>query len=57
MPKLNHMNNAIPSPLRDIWDFANFRPHYATGLGAAFHTDSIEMLKALPSSSLDLVMT
>ncbi len=57
MPKLLHANNSIPEPLRGIWDFAGFRPHYATGLGAAFHTDPMEMLKAMPSSSLDLVMT
>ena len=33
------------------------KPYYSTDLGAAFHGDSIEMLTALPSSSVDLVMT
>lgn len=57
MPKLHRATSAIPEPLQNIWGFAGFRPYYTTGLGAAFHIDSMEMLKAMPSSSLDLVIT
>lgn len=32
-------------------------PYYATELGAAFHVDAKELLKKIPSSSIDLVMT
>ena len=33
------------------------RPFYSTPFGAAFHTDAIELLRKLPSDSVDLVMT
>lgn len=32
-------------------------PAYSTPSGAMFHLDAIELLRALPSSSIDLVMT
>ncbi len=34
-----------------------FTPNYSTPLGAMFNTDSIKILNAIPSDSVDLVMT
>ncbi|MFB3893806.1 MAG: site-specific DNA-methyltransferase [Phycisphaerae bacterium] len=34
-----------------------FRPYYSTDLGAAFQVDSLRFLSALPSASVDLVLT
>jgi site-specific DNA-methyltransferase (cytosine-N4-specific) len=33
------------------------KPYYSTNKGVAYHGDSLEILRALPSSSVDLVMT
>jgi site-specific DNA-methyltransferase (cytosine-N4-specific) len=33
------------------------RPYYQTELGGAYHIDAIELLRSIPSSSIDLVMT
>lgn len=35
----------------------NSKPYYATQHGAAFHDDSLEVLRALPSGSFDFVVT
>ncbi len=34
-----------------------FKPYFSTSQGAAFNLDSMKVLKALPSSSVDLVLT
>ncbi len=36
---------------------SSLRPAYSTPGGALFQIDAIELLRALPSSSVDLVMT
>ena len=36
---------------------SKFTPKYSTPLGAMFHEDSSKVLKSIPSSSVDLVMT
>jgi len=36
---------------------AKLKPAYSTALGAMFETDAIELLTALPSNSVNLVMT
>jgi len=35
----------------------NFTPYYSTSLGAIYHKDSIDILRAMPSDTVDLVMT
>lgn len=35
----------------------DFHPQYSTSSGAIFHKDSIEILRAMPADSIDLVMT
>ena len=36
---------------------SSFVPAYSTPIGALFQADAIELLTALPSDSVDLVMT
>ena len=36
---------------------SDLRPAYSTALGATFMIDAIELLRRLPSNSVDLVMT
>src|SRR3972149_5882665 len=41
----------------DRLSLGDFKPYYCTGHGAAFHLDSMSVLKVLPSASIDLVLT
>lgn len=43
--------------LRDDLGLHGLRPHYSTENGAAFLHDSLDVLKRLPSGSVDLVLT
>ena len=41
----------------NILNIPSFSPVYSTGFGAAYLADSIQLLKQIPSNSLDLIMT
>lgn len=53
------IRNGFDSSLNWIGDVGleEFTPAYSTGTGAIFNVDAIEMLRALPVDSVDLVMT
>ena len=55
MPIRNGFDHAL-TWTRDL-RLNEFTPRYSTTLGAIFQIDAIEMLKALPGDSVDLVMT
>ena len=47
----------LPAELQLIFPPGQSQPFYTTPKGAAFLTDSIEILRQLPAASIDLVMT
>jgi DNA modification methylase len=49
-------NCAPPRWTRDL-GLAEFSPYYTTELGAVYQVDAIQLLRTIPSSSVDLVMT
>lgn len=46
-----------PPPAPHVADIVERQPHYLTPYGGAFCADSLEVLRSLPSDSINLVMT
>lgn len=56
MPTLKTFSPGVHKWMNRL-SLVDLKPYYCTGHGAAFHLDSMCVLKGLPSASIDLVLT
>ncbi len=56
MLKMSKFTSDVASWIAEV-GVAKFQPAYSTELGAMFEADAIKLLRALPTDSVDLVMT